>query len=158
VRDQLAHDRVAVGADVRRVHGVAVVVERIGVLDLEHEEARKAGAGPGLVELVRLLLLDPVVAVQAEALAVVWLQVGIRRHLAEALERVREVAVVHDQRIARLRMLVEAVRQQHDGAELHRPAPELREQLGEPAACDCGTPDLRTRVAEDTPHCPDHGP
>ena len=43
---QLGFDGVAVGAEVGGVHGVAVVVERVGVLELDDEEARGVGGGP----------------------------------------------------------------------------------------------------------------
>ena len=78
-RDQLVGDGVAVRTEVRGVHRVGVVVVRVGVLDLDDQNARKVGRGPVLVELVRLLLLDPVVASQVEALAVLGLQVRIGR-------------------------------------------------------------------------------
>jgi hypothetical protein len=38
--DQLLVDRVAVRAEVGRVHRIAVVVIGIGVLDLDHQKAR----------------------------------------------------------------------------------------------------------------------
>ena len=83
LRDQLLVDGIAIGTQVRRVHRVAVVVVRIGVLDLDHEEAREVRGDPLLVERIRLLLLDPVVAGEVEALGVVGLEVRIRRGGAE---------------------------------------------------------------------------
>ncbi|MFT3764561.1 MAG: hypothetical protein QM820_03450 [Minicystis sp.] len=70
-----------------------------------------------------------VVPLEAEALAVLGLQVRIGRLLAEFVERRLEVAVVQEQRVARLGVLVEALGQEHGGAEEHVAAPELREQL-----------------------------
>ena len=122
-------DRVAVGAEVRRVHGVRIVVVRVRVLDLDDQEPREARAGPVLVELVRVLLFGPVVARPVEAVAVHGLQVRVRGRLAEAVEVVRKVTVVDDERIPRLRVRVPAFRQQHVRAEEHRPPPELREEL-----------------------------
>ena len=52
------------------------------MLDLDQQDAREVGAGPFLVELVGLLLLDPVVAGEPEPVAVVGLQVRVRRRLA----------------------------------------------------------------------------
>ena len=67
----------------------------------------KFGRGPLLVELVRLFLLDAVVAGEVKALAVVGLQVGIGRRGAEAVEIVDEVVVEDDQREMRVGMFVE---------------------------------------------------
>ena len=55
--DEFGFDGVAVGADVGGVHRVGVVVIRIGVRQLHDQHAREVGAGPLLVELVRLFLL-----------------------------------------------------------------------------------------------------
>ena len=128
--DELVRDRIAVRAEVLRVHRVRVVVVRVRVLDLDDEEAREARARPVLVELVRLLLLDAVVAVELEALASTRASGsgsgGVSRKPSKV---VREVAVEDRQRVARLGMLVEALGQQHVRAEVHRPAPELRQPL-----------------------------
>ena len=61
-------DRVAVGPEVGRVHGVGVVVVGILMLDLDDQHARKVGSPPTLVEVVGLPLLDAVVAVDLKAL------------------------------------------------------------------------------------------
>ncbi len=79
IRDQLVDDGVAVRPQVGGVHRVRVVVVRVGVLDLDHEHAREPGRRPVLVELIRLLVLDPVVAIQVEALRVLALHVRIGR-------------------------------------------------------------------------------
>ena len=129
VGQQLLDDGVTPGAGVGRVDGVAVVVERCRVLDLDHDDAREAGSRPLLVELVRVLLLDDVVAGEVEAGGEVGLQCRVRRLGTEAGERVRKVPVIDEQRIARLGMRVPALGQQHVGADVHRPAPELRQQL-----------------------------
>ena len=129
VRDELLDDGVAVGAEVRRVHGVRIVVVRVRVLDLDDQEPREARAGPVLVELVGVLLFGPVVARPVEAVAVHGLQVRVGGRLAEAVEVVRKVPVVDDERIPRLRVRVPAFRQQHVRAEEHGPAPELRQEI-----------------------------
>jgi hypothetical protein len=64
-----------------------------------------------------------------EAVAVVGLEVRIGRLLAEAVDRLREVAVVDDEGIARFRMRVESFRDKDVRAQVHRAAPELRETL-----------------------------
>ena len=131
VRHQLVGDRVAVGAEVLRVHRVGVVVVRVGVLDLDDQVARVVGPRPVLVELVRMLFLDAVVALDVEALGVGGLEVRIRRRLPEAADRVGEVPVVDDERVARVRVGVEALGHEDVRAEVHRAAPELREPLRE---------------------------
>ena len=128
-RNQLLVDRVAVGPEVRRVHGVRVVVVRVGVLDLDQQEAGEAGRRPVLVELVGLLLLGAVVALPVEPLRVHRLQIGVGRIFPEAVERVRKMSVVDDQRVAGPRVLVEPGGQQHVRAEEHRAPPELRQLL-----------------------------
>ena len=99
------------------------------MLDLDDDRAREAGRRPVLVELVGLLLLDPVVALELEALAVLRLQVRVRRHLAEAADRLGEVAVEDDERVARVGVLVEAERQEDVRAEEDVAPPELRQAL-----------------------------
>ena len=91
--------------------------------------AREVRACPVLEELVGVLLLGPVVAGPVEAVAVHGLQVRVGRRLAEAVEVVREMPVVDDERIPRLRVRVPALRQQHVRAEEHRPPPELRQEV-----------------------------
>ena len=129
LRHQLLHDRVAVRAVVRRVHRVRVVVERRRVLDLDEQHPRKALAGPVLVELPPVLLLDAVVAREREAFAVVRREVRVGRRLAPVADARREVAVIDDERVPRFRMSVETLRQQDPRAEEHVASPELREQL-----------------------------
>ena len=129
IGDQLVGDRVAVGAEVGRVDGVGVVVVRVGVLDLDDHHPRIVRAGPLLVELVGVLLLDPVVAGQVKPLAVLGLEVRVGGLLAEARERLREMAVEDDQGITGVGMRVEALGQQDVGAQVHGPAPELRQPL-----------------------------
>ena len=128
-RHQLLHDRVAVGPQVGGVHGIRVVVVRIGVLDLDHQHAREGRPGPLAVEVVRGLLLDAVVAVEAEALAVLTLHGRVRRGLAPVAEVAREVAVIDDERIACVGMSIESLREQDMRAQVHVAAPELREPL-----------------------------
>ena len=96
VRDQLVHDRVAVGPEIGRVHRVRIVVVGIRVLDLDDQHARKVRAGPFLVELVGGLLLDPVVAIEVKAFAVVARDVRVGRRLAQSADVAGKVAVVDD--------------------------------------------------------------
>ena len=129
VRQQLVHDRVPVGAEVGRVHRVRIVVVGVCVLDLDDDHARHVRSGPLFVEGVGVLLLDSVVALQVETLAVFGLEIGVGGHFAKAPELRGEVPVVDDQRIASLGMLVEALGYEHPCAELHRPPPERRQEL-----------------------------
>ena len=77
--NQFGFDGVAVGAQVRGIHGVGIVVIRIGVIDLRNEEARKFRRDPLLIELVGLFLLNFVVAGNVEAFAVIGFQIRIGR-------------------------------------------------------------------------------
>jgi hypothetical protein len=107
-------------------------------LDLDHQEAGEVGTDPLFVEGVGLLLLDAVVAVDPKTLRVLALEVGVGRFGAEIADVFWKVAVKNHQRIARLRMLVVAVRQEHVGAEKHRPSPELGQQF----ALNADVPDV----------------
>jgi hypothetical protein len=80
---------------------------------------------PGAVQL----LLRAVVALPLEPVREVGLQVRIGRLLAPAGQGVREVSVVDDQGVTRLRVLVEPFGQQQHRPEVHVAAPELRELL-----------------------------
>ena len=82
------------------------------MLDLDDDESRKGVADPLLVEVVGLLLNDPVVAFDVEALAVGTVQVEIGRCGAEAAEVAGKMAVENHQWIARLRVFVEALGQE----------------------------------------------
>ena len=117
IRNELGLDRCAVRAEVRRVDGVGVVVEGIRVLDLDDQHARKIRAGPELVEPIRLFLLRLVVALPLEALTEVRLQIRIGRRLTKSAEVLRKMTVIDDERIARVRMSIEAFRQR---ARAHR--------------------------------------
>ena len=108
------------------------------MLDLHDQEARKPGRDPLLIELVRLFLLDAVVARDVKALAVVGLEIRIGRLGAEAVEVRMEMIVEEQQRIVRLGMLIESLRHQHSRRQVHRPAPELGQQL----ALDLDVPDV----------------
>jgi len=110
-RDQLVIDRVPVRPEVGRVDGVRVIVVRIRVLDLDDDEARHLRTDPLFVECVRILLLCPVVAVEFETIAVVGLQVRVRRLFAKPTERAWKVTVVDYEREAGVRVRVEPVRQ-----------------------------------------------
>ena len=115
-RDQLLVDGVAIGAEVRRVHRIAVVVIGIGVLDLDHQEAREIlaesisgrrrrppAAGCGCSRRGGTARNSPASGSGSG---------GVVRKLVDV---VREVAVEHHQRIVRVRMLVEPLRQQDVG-------------------------------------------
>ena len=99
------------------------------MLDLDDQHPRVRRAGPVLIELVREFLLDAVVTREVEALGIVGFEIRIGRRLAEAAEGVREMAVIDHERIARIRMRVEAVGQKDVRAQVHVTTPELREFL-----------------------------
>ncbi len=98
------------------------------MLDLDDEEAREGVAGPGTVEVVRLVLLYPVVAINAEPGAVHAGLGGIRRLRSEPAEVVREMPVEDHERVARFRVLVEPFGEEDVSPQMHGPAPELGEQ------------------------------
>ena len=129
LRHQLVGDRVAIWTKVGGVHRVRIVVVRIRVLNLDDDEAREVWTGPLFVKLVRMLLHNAVVAREFETFAVVGLQIRIGRRLAKAAEVCGKVSVKNDERITRFGMRVETFGQQHMCAEIHRPAPKLRQAL-----------------------------
>jgi len=99
------------------------------VLDLDDQKTRKTWLDPFLIKGVSFLLLDPVVTVDMESLRVLALEATVGGLGAEVTEVAREVAVEDHQGIARVWMLVVAMRQEHVGTEEHRPPPELGQQL-----------------------------
>ena len=82
------------------------------MLDRDHQHPREVGRCPLLKKLIRRI---------GPACVRSW-------RLPEAAQLSSEVPMVDHQRIARRRMLGEPLRQENDGAEVHRPAPELGEQ------------------------------
>jgi hypothetical protein len=98
------------------------------VLDLDEQDAREVRAGPVFVELVRVLLHDPVVAVELEPRAGHALEIGIGRLRAEPVQIGGEVSVVDDKRVPSFGMPVEAFGEQHVRAQVHGPSPEFSEQ------------------------------
>src|ERR1039458_8964215 len=56
IRIQLLDERVAVRAEVSRVHGVGIVVVGIGVLRVDDQHARQAAAGPILEKAIGFLV------------------------------------------------------------------------------------------------------
>ena len=113
--DELSLDGFAVGTDVGRVHCVAVVIERVRMLQLDDQKARLVWLRPVLEVLVRFLLLDAVVAGKMKALGVVGLQIRVRRRLAKIAEAGNKVIVKDQQWIVRCGMGVETFRHHHDG-------------------------------------------
>ena len=72
-RNKFGLDGVAVGPKIRRVHGVGIVIVRVGGINFRDQYAGKAGRNPLLIELVSFVLLNAVVAGYVEALTVVGL-------------------------------------------------------------------------------------
>ena len=128
-RQQLGLDGVAVGTEVGGVDRIRVVIKRVGMLDLDHQDAGKARADPLLVLVVRLLLLDAVVTRQVEALRVVRLEVGIGWGGAKVVHAVHKVVVKDGDGEVGVGVFVETLRHQDDGGEIHRCAPEPGQQL-----------------------------
>ena len=128
--DELGFEGVAVGAEVGGVYGVGVVIEGVGVLELDDEDAGEVGRGPLLVLVVGLLLLDAVVAGEVEALGVVGLEVGVGRGRAEVGDIGDEVIVEYGVGVVGGRVLVKALRDEDDGGDEHGAAPEFGEERG----------------------------
>ena len=99
---QLPRDRVAVRTEVHGVHAVAVVEVRIRVLQRDDDHPREVVADPRLVQLARLP------GTRAAAASEKWPW------------RYRIGYLTVD--------VVIVAREKHGGAEVDRPAPELREQ------------------------------
>src|SRR3954464_11214741 len=99
------------------------------MLDLHDQDAGEIRPRPLLVKLVSLFLLDLVIARDMEPLTIVRLQVRIRRLRAKVGKVAYEMIVKNCKRIMRLGVLVKSLRYQDDGAQKHRPAPELCQQL-----------------------------
>ena len=99
------------------------------MLDLDHQDPGKAGADPLLVLVVRLLLLDAVVTRQVEALRVIRLEVRIGRGGAKGIHAIHKVIVKDGDGEVSVGVLVEALRHQDNGGEIHRRAPKLGQQL-----------------------------
>src|SRR5688572_24678193 len=99
------------------------------MLNLDQQNAREIRTRPVAVELVRVLLLNAVVAMQVEALVEIGSEIGIGRCCAPVAEVVWEMTVVDDQRITGIRMCVEAFRQQHMRTQIHVATPELAQSL-----------------------------
>ena len=99
------------------------------MLYLDNQHARKVGAGPGFIEIIRFLLLHTVVALHGKAFAVLRLQVRIRRFGAEAPKVAGVVAVEDAERVAGFGVLLKAFGEQHVRAQVHRATPKLGEPL-----------------------------
>ena len=65
-RNQLRLNRIPIRPQVRRVHRIRIVIVRIRMLNLHHQNPRKLRTDPLLILLVSLLLLNPVVPLQDE--------------------------------------------------------------------------------------------
>ncbi len=85
-RNQFAIDGLAVRADVGRIHGVGIVVVRVGVLDDQEQHARQLAGGPVLIKLVGALR-----ALEREAG-----YIGGRRRGAECAKIPVEMALIHE--------------------------------------------------------------
>src|ERR1700677_1147318 len=127
-RKQLRLNGVPIRAQIGRVDGVRIVIKRVGMLDLHHQNAREAGTDPLLVLLVGLLLLNVVIAREMKALRVVGLEVRIRWSSAKVVYVVNEVVMENGDRIVRVGMFVKSFRRQHDGREVHGSTPKLGQQ------------------------------
>ena len=119
VGDEFAIDGFAVGADVGGIHGVGIIVIRIGVLDEEKQHARELAGGPILIELIAGLLAFELEAGEA----------GLGRSGAEAAEIFGEMALIDEERIVRVGMRGPAFGNDDDGAEVHGVAPEFGEDF-----------------------------
>src|ERR1044071_7212281 len=127
--EQLVIDGVAVGPLVCGVDCVGVVIELGWMLDFDNKESWKIGSRPCLIKAISFLLLDEVVAVDTEALAVFGLQLSIGRFSSEGADVGREMTVKDHERVSRIGTCVEAFRQQHMGPEKNWLSPEFAEAL-----------------------------
>src|SRR5581483_2720748 len=98
------------------------------MVDLHDQHARKFWADPLLVKLIRLFLLNAVIAGAMKTLAVVRLQVRIGRLCAKVVETVKKMGGEYDEREVRLRMLVKTFRQEHDRRQVHGASAQCRQQ------------------------------
>src|SRR5579885_527316 len=98
------------------------------MVDLHDQHARKFWADPLLVKLIRLFLLNAVIAGDMKTLAVVRLQVRIGRPCAKVVETFRKMVVEDDEREVRLRMLVKTFRHEHNRRQVYGASPEFRQQ------------------------------
>jgi len=129
VGDELIGNRVTVRSEVLGIHCIAVVVIRIGMLNLDNKHSRKIRAGPFLIEVISLVLHDAVVTIEVCSLIAYALEIFLGRLASEAREVRRKVAVIDGQRIAGLRVIVKSGRQEHVCAKVHIPAPELAKKI-----------------------------
>ena len=97
------------------------------MLNLDDQEPRELGVIPSLIEVIGLLLLDQVVALNTEALGILGFESLIRRRGPEPPEVRRKVPVEHHQGIFCLGMLVKILRQEHVCTEVHVTPPECRQ-------------------------------
>ena len=63
-RNQFVVDGIAVGAEVGGIHGVRIVIVRIGVLNEEHDHSRKFACAPILKKLILRLCARELAALQ----------------------------------------------------------------------------------------------
>ncbi len=110
---QLCFDGFTVRPKVCGIDCVGIVIVGVGVLHLDDEEARVVFCGPLLVEVIRFLLLDAVIAREMKAVRVVGLQLWIRSFGAEFSKAVVEVIVKKQQRKMGIRMFVETLWNKH---------------------------------------------
>ncbi len=129
-RNQFVFYSVAVGSEIRRVHRVGIVVIRVGVLDLNHQKPGKARSGPLPIKLVGLFLLNSVVSGYVEPFAVFRFQIGVGWFRPKVRDIGGKVPMEQRQRVACFDVLVESLRHQDIGAQVHGPSPELGQQRG----------------------------
>jgi hypothetical protein len=125
VRIEFGDQSIAVRADVCGIDGVGIVIKRIGVLRHDDQHAGKAAGGPILIQLVGII--DAASSSSAPPSSAAFAR--RQRLFAKCVERRREVALRIHYRIMRVGMLVKSVGQENDRAQIHRPAPELTQQL-----------------------------
>ena len=92
------------------------------MLDGHDEHPRQLAAGPVLVELVRVLLRE------LRSIAFRG-RVGQDASRTATVDAGREMRRVDDERVVRVRVLVEPVGKEHERAEFDRAAPELGQEL-----------------------------
>ena len=126
---KLMLNRIAIRPHVGRVHRVAIVVKRIGMLNFDNKNPRESRRCPLLELVICLLLLNLVVPRKMKALRVLGLQIRIRRRRPKVFKAAHKVVMKDRQRIVHGGVFVEALRHQYHRRNKHRATPELRQQI-----------------------------